>query len=55
MTKNPRYEAILYKYCMDVDEDTTDLLRRCTEEFGIEKVMSEDFQIEKEKEVPTRA
>ena len=55
MTKNPRYKAILYEHCMDADEDTTDLLRRCTKEFGIEKVMSKDFRIEKEKEILPRS
>jgi len=49
--KNPRYEAFLYGEFVDTDEDSTDLLRRCTEKLGLVKVMSKDFKIEKERQV----
>ena len=51
MNKNPRYEARRYGELVDSDEDSTDLLRRCTAKYGAELVTSEDFIIEKEQEI----
>jgi len=55
MTKNPRYEAFLYDKVVDTDEDSTDLLRRCEVKYGMNVILSEDFQIEKEKEISPRS
>jgi len=53
--KNSRYEAFLYGEFVDTDENSTDLLRRCTTKYGTDVVMSEDFKIEKEKEAHARS
>ena len=45
MTKKLLYEAFLYGEFVDFDEDSTDLLRRCTTKYGLDKVMSKDFKM----------
>jgi len=49
------YEAFLEGKLVDSDEDDTDLIRRCTNEYGFYVVMSPDFKIEEKQEVPTRS
>ena len=57
------YIAYVSDKQVDYDEDKEDLLRRCTEEYGIMCIMSELFVIrscqskredEKEQEIPSR-
>ena len=48
------YTAYLYNEWVDDDQDSTDLLRRMTQVYGIDVVMGKDFRIEKEEEVQSR-
>ena len=48
------YEAVLYGKVIDRDEDSNDLVRRCSDKYGYDVVMSRDFIIEAKEEVSAR-